>query len=314
MQEFDAGAVELEKLFAPKSIALIGASERPGSLGTLVHSNLLAAGFSGPIYPVNPRYTELGGRPCHADVGAIGNPVELAVIATPAATVPAVLEDCGKSGVRAAVILSAGFREVGAAGERLERAVIEAARRYGIRFMGPNCLGVMRPKHGLNATFSHVMARPGRIALVSQSGALCTAMLDWADEHAVGFSVVVSSGIAADVDFGELLDYLVLDPTTEAIMLYVEGIHDARRFMSALRAAARAKPVIVMKAGRHSIGGRAAISHTGALVGSDDVFAAALSRAGVVRVTEYTEFYAVAQTIPPTGEVCPGDRRGKSRR
>ena len=297
MQEFDAGAVELEKLFAPKSIALIGASERPGSLGTLVHSNLLAAGFSGPIYPVNPRYTELGGRPCHADVGAIGNPVELAVIATPAATVPAVLEDCGKSGVRAAVILSAGFREVGAAGERLERAVIEAARRYGIRFMGPNCLGVMRPKHGLNATFSHVMARPGRIALVSQSGALCTAMLDWADEHAVGFSVVVSSGIAADVDFGELLDYLVLDPTTEAIMLYVEGIHDARRFMSALRAAARAKPVIVMKAGRHSIGGRAAISHTGALVGSDDVFAAALSRAGVVRVTEYTEFYAVAQTL-----------------
>ena len=288
---------DIAGFFDASSVALVGASRRPGSLGTVVLDNLRNAGFKGKVYPVNPRYAANRREKWYRNLRDIAEPVDLAVIATPAATVPDIFEDCGARGIGAAVVLSAGFREAGADGKARERAVVDAARRHGIRFMGPNCLGIMRPKSGLNATFSHRMARAGRIALVSQSGALCTAMLDWADAHAIGFSAVVSSGIAADVDFGEVLDYLVIDPATEAIMLYIEGIHDARRFMSALRAASRAKPVIVMKAGRHAEGRRAAVSHTGALVGIDAVFDAALRRAGVVRVREYTDFFAVAQTL-----------------
>jgi acetyltransferase len=240
-------------------------------------------------------------------VGDLSEAVDLAVIVTPARTVPGILKDLGESQVRAAIILSAGFREAGDVGKALEEAVVEVAHQYGIRFIGPNCLGVMRPDIGLNATFSQSMARAGHIALVSQSGAMCTAMLDWGGPRNIGFSCVISSGIAADVDFGEILDYLVIDPRTQAIMLYIEGVHDARRFMSALRAAARAKPVVVMKAGRHAQGSQAAISHTGALVGSDDVFSAALSRAGVVRVNEYADFFAVAQTLD-TGVRTAGSR------
>jgi acetyltransferase len=297
MQNFGVGAPEIEALFEAKSVALVGASERPGSLGAAVLGNLCDSGFAGAIYSVNPRHAVLAGKPCYARVSSVPAPVDLAVVVTPAAAVASVLEDCGKHGVRTAVILSAGFRESGTQGRDLEQALLETARRWRIRFLGPNCLGIMRPRIGLNATFSHAMAKPGRIALVSQSGALCTAMLDWAVEHNVGFSTVVSSGIAADVDFGEILDYLALDAATEAIMLYVEGIHDARRFISALRAASRVKPVVVMKAGRHTSGGRAASSHTGALVGSDDVFGAALRRAGAVRVQAYTEFFAVAEAL-----------------
>jgi len=289
--------LDIAAFFEAQSVALVGASERNGSLGTVVLRNLTESGFGGDIYPVNPRYQELQGRACFPSVRAIGRPVELAVIVTPAPMVPDILEDCGSSGTRAAVILSAGFRESGAAGRALERSVVAIARRHGIRFIGPNCLGVMRPDIGLNATFSQSMARPGQVALVSQSGAMCTAMLDWAGPRNVGFSCVISSGIAADVDFGEILDYLVFDQATRAIMLYVEGIHDARRFMSALRAASRVKPVVVMKAGRYSEGSQAAVSHSGALVGSDDVFDAALSRAGAVRVNNYAHFFAVAETL-----------------
>jgi acetyltransferase len=297
MQTFSVGAPEIEALFEARSIALVGASERPGSLGAAVLENLRGGGFGGPIYCVNPRHDTIAGEPCYARVSSLPAPIDLAVVVTPAAAVASVLEDCGSHGVRTAVVLSGGFRETGAPGRALERSVLDAARRARIRFIGPNCLGVMRPKIGLNATFSHALAQPGRIALVSQSGALCTAMLDWAHEHGVGFSAVVSSGIAADVDFGEILDYLALDSATEAIMLYVEGIHEARRFISALRAASRVKPVVVMKAGRHAAGGRAASSHTGALVGADDVFDAALRRAGAVRVRAYAEFFAVAETL-----------------
>src|SRR5690606_24022387 len=182
-------------------------------------------------------------------------------------------------------------------GRALEEEVVRVARRHGIRFIGPNCLGVLRPAARLNASFSQAMAKRGGIALVSQSGAVCTALLDWASVRDIGFSNVVSTGIGVDVDFGEILDYLLLDPETRAIMLYVEGVHDARRFMSALRAVSRAKPIVVMKVGRHATGGRAAISHTGALVGADDVFEAALERAGVVRVVDYADFFAVAETL-----------------
>ncbi|MEO0996915.1 MAG: GNAT family N-acetyltransferase [Pseudomonadota bacterium] len=297
MQQSFGAQPALAGLLEAASVALIGASERPGSLGTVVYRNLLDAGFHGPVYPVNPRHDAIAGVPCVAAVSDIDAVVDLAVIVTPAATVPTVLQQCGAHGIRAAVVLSGGFREAGAAGRSLEAAARDAARRHGLRFIGPNCLGVMRPAIGLNATFSQSMTAPGPIALVSQSGALCTALLDWAGPRRVGFSCVISTGAAADVDFGEVLDYLVFDEQTEAIMLYVEGIRDARRFMSALRAAARTKPVVVMKAGRFAQGRRAAISHTGALVGADDVFDAALCRAGAVRVHNYVDFFAVAETL-----------------
>src|SRR5690606_21562939 len=288
---------QIARIFEPESIAVIGASERPGSLGTVVLRNLLDAGFPGPIHPVNPKHAEVQARRCFASVTEIGERVDLAVIAAPARVVPDVLRQCGVAGVGAAVILSAGFRETGAEGRALEDETVRVAREHGIRFIGPNCLGVLRPAARLNASFSQAMAKRGGVALVSQSGAVCTALLDWASVRDIGFSNVVSTGIGADIDFGEILDYLLLDPETRAIMLYIEGVHDARRFMSALRAVSRAKPIVVMKVGRHATGGRAAISHTGALVGADDVFEAALERAGVVRVVDYADFFAVAETL-----------------
>jgi acetyltransferase len=307
MQHMRAEGPDIAPIFEAGSVALVGASERPGSLGTVVMKNLVDAGFAGPIYPVHPKLATVQGRSCFASVRDISEPIDLAVIVTPSSAVPGVLEDCGARGVRAAVILSAGFREVGEAGKALEKTVLDIARKHAIRFIGPNCLGVMRPDIALNATFSQGMARPGKIALVSQSGAMCTAMLDWAGPRNIGFSCVISSGIAADIDFGEILDYLVMDPETRAIMLYVEGIHDPRRFMSALRAASRVKPVVVMKAGRFAEGRKAAVSHTGALVGSDDVFDAALKRAGVVRVHNYANFFAIAETLH-TGAKTRGSR------
>ena len=288
---------EIAPILEPGSVALIGASARPGSLGTVVLKNLLDAGFSGDVYPVNPKYDSVQGLRCYARVGDIGCAPDLALIVAPARAVPDVLRECGEVGIRAAVILSGGFRETGASGRALEDETLRVARAHGIRFIGPNCLGVLRPAAKLNASFSQAMAKRGRVALVSQSGAVCTALLDWASARDIGFSNVISTGIGADVDFGEILDYLLLDPETRAIMLYIEGVHDARRFLSALRAASRAKPIVVMKVGRHAAGGRAAISHTGALVGADDVFEAALERAGVVRVREYADFFAVAETL-----------------
>jgi len=288
---------DVAPIFAPTSVALIGASERDGSLGTLVLRNMLKTRFRGRLYPVNPRYKKVQGRRCFAHVKDLPRVPDLAVIVTPAATVPGILDECGRAGIRGAIVISAGFREAGSAGKKLEKQALEAARAHGLRFLGPNCLGVMRTDLGLNATFSHGAARKGRIALVSQSGALCTAILDWAQNKGVGFSSVISTGISADVDFGEILDFLVRDPGTDSIMLYVEGIHDARRFMSALRAASRVKPVIIMKSGLNSSGSKAAVSHTGAMVGADDVFDAAIRRAGAVRVHSFASFFAGALTL-----------------
>jgi acetyltransferase len=297
----------LAPLLAPRSVALVGASEREGALGRLVWQNLAAGGLRGALSPVNPKHKQVFGQRCYARLHDLPAAPELVVIATPARSVPGILDEAGEAGVRAAVVLSSGFGEAGEAGRALQAAALAAARRHGLRLLGPNCLGLMRTDAGLNATFSPVASLPGRLALLSQSGAICTAILDWAHASGVGFSSVVSMGAAADVDFGELLDFLISDPATDAVLMYVEGIRDARRFISALRAAARVKPVVVLKVGRHAVGTRAASSHTGALMGSDAVFDAALRRSGTVRVKTYTQLFAAARILA-AGRMPEGER------
>ena len=296
----------LAPLFAPRSVAVIGANDRPESAGGVTFRNLLKSRYQGKLFAVNPEYARVQRHHAYPSIDAIAQPIDLAVIATPAATVPEIVDACGKRDVKAAVILSAGFGEGSGSGRDLERQILERARMYGIRLLGPNCLGVMRPSIGLNATFGKAGAKPGSLALVSQSGALCTAILDWALPNDVGFSSVVSMGSTADVDFGEILDYLVSDPQTESILLYIEGIRQARGFMSALRAAARSKPVFLVKVGRHEAGSKAAHSHTGAMVGADDVFDAAMRRSGAVRVASIVQLFSAAQALStrfrPTGD------------
>ncbi len=297
----------LTPLFSPNSIAMFGASERENSVGEVVFRNLLTSGFKGGIYPINPKHDKIQGVKAYKTIDAVGKPVDLAVVATPAKTIPAIVEACGQHGVKTMIILSAGFRESGPAGRRLEERVVEVAKEFGIRFIGPNCLGLIRPDRGINVTFGNNDAKPGNLALVSQSGAICTAILDWAEMNDIGFSTVISTGIAADLDFGDYLDYLVTDPKTDSILLYIEGIKDARRFMSGLRAAARIKPVIVLKVGRQAAGAVASMSHTGALVGSDETFSAALDRSGVVRVETVTQLFSAAKALSSRYRVY-GDR------
>lgn len=295
----------LKPLFAPKSVAVFGASDRQDSVGQIVFQNMLQGGFQGGLYPINPKHKKIQGVKAYASLAQIEETVELAVIATPSATVPDIIEQCGKHQVKAAVIITAGFGETGEAGKALERRVLETAQHYGVRLIGPNCLGVMRPEIGLNATFNKGSANIGNLAFVSQSGALCTAILDWAQTNDVGFSSVVSLGSSLDIDFGEILDYLISDTRTQSILLYIEGIRDARSFMSGIRAAARIKPVILVKVGRHAVASRAAMSHTASLVGSDDAFDAAVRRAGVVRVQTITQLFSAAKALScgfhPTG-------------
>ena len=287
----------LTPLFAPKSVAVFGASERADSVGQIVFQNMLQSGFQHALYAINPKHPEIQGCKAYQSLAEIKERVELAVIATPPQTVPDIIDDCGKHNVKAAVIITAGFSEIGETGKALERKVLANAKRHNIRLIGPNCLGVMRPDIGLNATFNKGSANPGNLAFVSQSGALCTAILDWAKTSNVGFSSVVSMGSSADVDFGEILDYLVIDSKTHSILLYIEGIRNARSFMSSLRAAARIKPVILVKVGRHDAGSKAAMSHTASLAGSDDAFDAAVRRAGVVRVLSVTQLFSAAQAL-----------------
>jgi acetyltransferase len=295
----------LKPLFSPTSVAVFGASDRIDSVGQIVFQNMLQSGFQGALFAINPKNPEVQGCKAYCSISQINEPVELAVIATPPETVPNIIDECGKHKVKAAVIITAGFGETGAAGKALERAVLDNAQRYNIRLIGPNCLGVMRPDIGLNATFNKGSANVGNLAFVSQSGALCTAILDWAKTNNVGFSSVVSMGSSVDVDFGEILDYLVSDVKTQSILLYIEGIRNARSFMSSIRAAARIKPVILVKVGRHAAGSKAAMSHTASLVGSDDAFDAAVRRAGVVRVQSVTQLFSAAKALScgfhPTG-------------
>ncbi|MGA7180827.1 MAG: bifunctional acetate--CoA ligase family protein/GNAT family N-acetyltransferase [Thiobacillaceae bacterium] len=295
----------LHPLLHPRSVAVFGASDREDSVAGIIFRNMVTSGFQGQVFPINPKREEVLGRRCYANAAALPETPELAIIATPAPSIPGILEDCGARGIKHAVVLSAGFREIGRQGAMLEEKVLQTAKRLGIRFIGPNCLGIQRPAIGLNATFALGTALPGDLALVSQSGAICTAMLDWAASNGIGFSSVISTGASADLDFGELLDYLAYDPATKGILMYIEGIRDARRFMSALRAVSRLKPVVMVKVGRQEAGSKAVASHTGALVGSDAVFDALVRRAGVVRVTTILQLFACARAlaahIRPTG-------------
>ncbi|WP_018076357.1 bifunctional acetate--CoA ligase family protein/GNAT family N-acetyltransferase [Thiobacillus denitrificans] len=287
----------LHPLFNARSVAVFGASEREDSVAGTLFRNLRKSGYGGQVFPVNPKHETVFGERCYASAGELPAVPELALIATPAPTIAPIMEQCGQRGIRHAVVLSAGFREVGAQGAALEAVVTRTAKQYGIRFIGPNCLGIQRPAIGLNATFSQGTTLNGDLALVSQSGAICTAMMDWAETNGIGFSSVISTGASADLDFGEILDYLAYDTQTRGILLYIEGIRDARRFMSALRATARFKPIVMVKVGRHATGAKAAQSHTGALVGSDAVFDALVRRAGVVRVNTIVQLFASARAL-----------------
>lgn len=298
---------QLETLFNPTAIAVVGASENLDSVGGRLFHNLTSDGFKGTVVPVNPKYDTVSGHACVPSVADIAQPIDLAVIATPARTVVDIVRQCGEKNIASAIIASAGFGEAGADGERMERDLADTARRGGVRFVGPNCLGIQRPAKAMNATFLETSAPPGRLALVSQSGALCAAIVDYARPHHLGFSTIVSLGNAVDVDFGDVLDYLAIDPKSDAILLYVEGIKDARAFMSGLKLASRVKPVIVLKAGRGKGGSTAAATHTGALIGSDDVFDAALARAGVVRAMSFGQLFAAAEMLATHNRVG-GDR------
>ena len=288
----------LKHLFNPSSIAVIGASKREKSIGALVMNNLLQGGFDGPIMPVNPRRESISGVLAYPDVASLPLAPELAVICTPPETVPDTIEALCKKGTRAVVVLTAGLESAEYKdGQTVERAMLEIASRCSMRILGHNCLGLMVPPIGLNASFAHTPALPGKIAFVSQSGALCTAVLDWARPRGIGFSHFISMGNMAELDFGDVLDYLGSDPETTAILLYIESIHHNRTFMSAARAAARNKPVLAIKSGRMEEGSRAAMSHTGALTSNDAVYDAAFQRAGMLRVFEFEELFAAVETL-----------------
>ena len=297
----------LKPLFNPSSVALIGASTKPFSVGAVAVRNIYAAGFQGDIYLVNPRHTAIDGHPCFADVASLPKAPDLAVIATAPESVPELIAQLGARGTRAAVVITAGFGEGGSTrGQELCDAMLEAARPNLLRIVGPNCFGLMLPRVDLNASFIHIQPLPGRLAFVAQSGALLATVVDWATHRRIGFSHLVSLGDMADVDFGDMLDYLATDGHTRAILLYVESITHARKFMSAARAAARIKPVIVVKAGRYDESASAATSHTGAMAGSDAVYEAAFSRAGILRVNDLEALFDAVSTLgmlqPVTGD------------
>lgn len=287
----------LTSMFEPKSVAVIGASERENSVGNIIFRNILDSGYSGRLYAINPKHETILGQQSYKSIEEIGARVELAVIATRPQTGPMLVEQCGRSGIKNVIVISSGFAEAGHIGANLERKMLEIARSYNVRILGPNCLGIIRPDLGLNATFAKMTANVGNLALVSQSGAMCAAVLDWAKSNHVGFSSVISLGSTADIDFGEILDYLIYDNRTHYILMYVEGIRHARRFMSALRSAARIKPIILLKAGRHEAGSIAAQTHSGMLAVADAVFEAAVRRSGVVRVQNVGQLFYAAKAL-----------------
>ncbi len=287
----------LDAIFDPKHVAVIGATERAGSVGRAILWNLISSPFGGTVYPVNPARDSILGIKAYATIAAVPAKVDLAVIVTPAGSIPKLVADCVAAGVRGAVVISAGFREIGPEGVKLEAQLHAEARRGGIRVIGPNCLGVMRPVTGLNATFASRLARPGSVGFLSQSGALLTAILDWSLEVNVGFSAFVSMGTMLDVGWGDMIDYLGNDPATRAIVAYMESIDDPRAFLSAAREVALTKPIILLKAGRSEAAAKAAASHTGALAGSDDVLEAAFRRCGVLRVNSIAELFGMAEVL-----------------
>ncbi len=287
----------LAHFFSPASVAVIGATDREGSVGRTVLSNLLAGTYHGRVYAVNPRRTELFGHRCYASIGAVPEAVDLVVVVTPASTVPGVVAECVKADTKAVVVISAGFKEKGPEGVELERQIQSGLSRGATRLIGPNCLGLMNPRIGLNATFAQNIARPGNVAFLSQSGALLTAILDWSLAEQVGFSAIVSTGSMLDVGWGDLLSFFGEDSKTESILLYMESIGNARAFMSAAREVAFSKPIIVIKAGRTEAASRAAASHTGAMTGSDEVYDAAFRRCGVLRVQSIADIFHMAEVL-----------------
>lgn len=292
----------LDALMNPRSVALVGASDREGSLGSLIWRNLTRAGFKGMLYPINPRRKSVGGIVAYKDFSALPEAPDLAVIVTPPATIPEIIAQAGSIGTRATVIISAGFTA-----EQRQQA-LDAAKPYLMRLQGPNCLGLIVPPLGLNGSFAQLMPGSGGIAFLSQSGAILTSVIDWAGPRGIGFSHLVSLGEMADVDFGDLLDYLAVDPNVTAILMYVEAITSARKFMSAARRAARVKPVIVIKAGRHPQAAKAVASHTGAMAGSDDVYDAAFRRAGMLRVYGLPQLFTAFETLAQLKVMPKGDR------
>ncbi len=287
----------LEPIFAPRSVALIGATENPGSVGRTMMLNLGTHAFGGKVYPINPKRATVLGAKAYPSIKDVPEPIDLAVVVTPAATVPGIISDCADLGIPGAIIISAGFKEAGPGGVALEQQVMAHARRGRMRIIGPNCLGVMAPHIGFNATFASAIARPGNVGFISQSGALCTGILDWSYRENVGFSSFVSIGSMLDVGWGDLIDYLGDDPRTKSIVIYMESIGDARSFLSAAREVALTKPIVVIKAGRTEAASKAAASHTGSLTGSDEALDAAFRRCGVLRVNTISELFDMVEVL-----------------
>ena len=287
----------LDPIFKPKSVAVIGATAREGSVGRTILWNLISSPFGGTVYPVNLKRPSVLGIKAYPDIKDVPEVVDLAVIVTPAPTVPGIVRDCVELGVPGAIIISAGFKEIGDEGVKLEQEILAEAKRGNMRIVGPNCLGVMNPLSGLNATFAPTMARRGNVGFISQSGALCTSVLDWSFRENVGFSAFVSIGSMLDVNWGDLIYYLGDDPKTESIVIYMESIGDARSFLSAAREVALTKPIIVIKPGRTQAAAAAAASHTGSLTGSDEVLDAAFRRCGVLRVNDISELFDMSEVL-----------------
>src|SRR5215467_12077266 len=281
----------LDVFFSPKSVAVIGATENPGTVGRTLLWNLVTSPFGGTVYPVNPKRPSVLGVKAYPSVTAIPEPVDLVVVVTPPPSIPGIIKECGENGVQGAIVISAGFKEIGPEGAALEKQLLEAAQAANIRIIGPNCLGVM------NATFATTVARPGSVGFISQSGALCTAVLDWSLKEMVGFSAFVSVGSMVDVGWGDLIYHLGNDPKTRSIVIYMETIGDARSFLSAAREVALNKPIIVIKPGRTAAAAKAAASHTGSLTGSDEVLEAAFRRTGVLRVNNIADLFYMAEVL-----------------
>src|SRR5664280_864436 len=287
----------LDVFFSPKTVAVIGATENPGTVGRTVLWNLVTSPFGGTVYPVNPKRPSVLGVKAYASISDIPASVDLAVIITTPASIPGIIRECGENGVQGAIVISAGFKEIGPEGAELERQLLVEAQKANIRIIGPNCLGVMSPLSGMNATFATTVARPGSVGFISQSGALCTAVLDWSLKAMVGFSAFISVGSMVDVGWGDLIYYLGNDPKTKSIVIYMESIGDARSFLSAAREVALTKPIIVIKPGRTEAAAKAAASHTGSLTGSDEVLQAAFQRVGVLRVDSISELFDMAEVL-----------------
>lgn len=287
----------LDALFTPETVAVIGATDRAGSVGRAVLQNLLAPAFRGRVYPINPHRSELMGAKAYKSICEVPEPVHLVVLATPAATIPGLIGQCVEAKAKSAVVISAGFKERGAAGILLERQIQDQLQGSSMRLIGPNCLGVMNPIIGMNATFAKSAPKTGNVAFLSQSGALLTAILDWSDKEDVGFSAIVSTGSMLDVGWGDLIYHFGDDPHTKSILVYMESLGDARSFLSAAREVALSKPIIVIKAGRSEAASKAAASHTGALTGSDEVLDAAFRRCGVLRVHSIADLFYMAEVL-----------------